>query len=292
MHKLLREPLLHFLLLGAGLFVLYGWVGSRGGGADGQVRITGGRVAHLVAGFEGIHQRPPEAHELEGLIEEAIREEIFYREAKALGLDQDDTIVRRRLMQKLEFVSEDVVQVPEPSDAQLLEYLQANPDRFRAETRYSLQQVYFNPQRHGPRLADDIASVLSELQQAGAMADASGIGDPMLLEHRLGDVTASEVVRLFGARFEAALRTMPTQAWQGPVSSGYGVHLVRIDRRDDGRAAALRDVRSEVRREWIYDQRKQLNERFYAELRKRYEVTVERPARGGGASGRVAGIRQ
>ena len=292
MHKLMREPLLHFLLLGAGLFVVYGWVGSRGGGAGGQILITEGRIAHLVAGFEGIHQRPPEAGELDGLIEEAIREEIFYREARALGLDQDDTIVRRRLMQKLEFVSEDVVPVPEPSDAQLRAYLQANPDRFRVETRYSLQQVYLNPQRHGPRLADDIASALTELQRRGATADAGQVGDPFLLEHRFEDVPASELTRLFGANFEGALRTLPTKAWQGPVSSGYGVHLVRIDHRDDGRAATLQDVSSEVRREWIYDQRKQMNERFYADLRKRYEVTVERSDKRGGASGLVAGMRQ
>ncbi|HJW45668.1 MAG TPA: peptidylprolyl isomerase, partial [Lysobacter sp.] len=202
-------------------------------------------------------------------------------------------IVRRRLMQKLEFVSEDVAAVPEPTDAQLRAYLQAHPDRFRVEPRYSLQQVYLNPQRHGPRLADDIARALRELQRGGAMADAiSQAGDPFLLEHRFEDVTASELARLFGASFEAALRTLPTRAWQGPVASGYGVHLVRIDHRDDGGAAALQDVRSEVRREWIYDQRKQVNERFYADLRKRYEVTVERPTERGGASGVVAGMRQ
>ena len=289
---ILREPLLRFLLLGLGLFLLHGWMTGPGSGAGGHVVITQGRIDQLAAGFARMHQRPPAADELDELIDDAIREEIFYREAKALGLDQDDTIVRRRLMQKLEFVSEDVAPVPEPTDAQLRDYLQAHPEKFRSETRYSLSQVYLDPQRHGPRLADDIARALRELQRGGAMADAGQAGDPFLLEHRFQDVTASEFVRLFGARFEAALRTLPIGTWQGPVASGYGVHLVRIDHRDDGGAAALQDVRSEVRREWIHDQRQQANERFYADLRKRYEVTVERPTEPLGASGLVAGMRQ
>ena len=128
--------------------------------------------------------------------------------------------------------------------------------------------------------------------EVGADADASKLGDAFLLEHRFENVTASELVRLFGTNFETALRALPTNEWQGPVPSGYGVHLVFVDKRDDGRAAALEDVRDEVRREWIHDQRQQANERFYADLRKRYEVTVERPTASGGASALAAGMRQ
>src|SRR5688500_19149041 len=210
-----------------------------------------------------MHQRSPDPSELDALIDDAVREEIFYREAKALGLDQDDTIVRRRLRQKLEFVSEDIEPVLEPTEAQLRAYLQAHPEKFRGEARYSLTQVYLNPQRHGPRLTDDIANMLGELRRMGAAADARKVGDPLLLEHRFDSVTASELVRLFGAGFEAALRSLPTHAWQGPVESGYGVHLVRIDDREDSGAASLEDVRDDVRREWIHGQRQQVNERFY-----------------------------
>jgi hypothetical protein len=292
MRKLLREPLLHFMLLGFGLFLLHGWMGGLAGGAGKSIVITQGRIEQLVAAYARMNQRAPVASELEALIDDAIREEIFYREARALGLDQDDTIVRRRLRQKLEFVSEDVVPVPEPTDVQLKGYLQAHPEKFRSEARYSLSQVYLNPQRHGERLAGDMQALLAELQRTGAVADASKLGDAFLLEHRFQDVTASELVRLFGAGFETALRALPINEWQGPVPSGYGVHLVFIDKRDDSRAAALEHVRDEVRREWIHDQRQQANERFYADLRKRYEVTVERPTASGGASALAAGMRQ
>lgn len=289
MRKLLREPLLHFLLLGFGLFLLHGWMAGPGGGSGKSIVITQGRIEQLASGFARMHQRAPAAIELEALIDDAIREEIFYREAKALGLDQDDTIIRRRLAQKLEFVSEDVAPVPEPTDVQLRTYLQAHPEKFRSEARYSLSQVYLNPQRHGDRLAGHMQVLLAEMKRMGATADASKLGDALLLEHRFQNVTASELVRLFGAEFETALRALPTGEWQGPVPSGYGVHLVFVDKRDDGRAAALEHVRDDVRREWIHDHRQQANERFYADLRKRYEVTVERPAANGGAL--AAGMR-
>lgn len=283
MSKLLREPLLHFILLGLGLFLLHGWMAGPGSGSGDSIVITQGRIEQLGAGFARMHQRAPDAAELEALIDDAIREEIFYREAKALGLDQDDTIVRRRLRQKLEFVSEDVSPVPEPAEAELQAYLSANPDKFRSESRYNLSQVYLNPAKRGPRLVEDTQSVLAQLRRAGASADTSRLGDAFLLEHHFGDATASEVARLFGARFETVLRTLPTGQWQGPVASGYGVHLVYVGRRQTGQVPALQGVRDKVRREWVHDQRQQANERFYAELRNRYQVTVESP------SGQVSG---
>jgi hypothetical protein len=233
MRKLLREPLLHFMLLGFGLFLLHGWIAAPTAGSGKSILITQGRIEQLATGFARMHQRAPAPNELESLIDDAIREEIYYREAKALGLDQDDTIVRRRLRQKLEFVSEDVVPVPEPTDAQLRDYLQAHPEKFRSEARYSLSQVYINPQRHGQRLAGHMQVLLAELQRVGATADARKLGDALLLENRFQNITASEVVRLFGAGFETALRALPTNEWQGPVPSGYGVHFVFVDKRDD-----------------------------------------------------------
>lgn len=277
MSKLLREPLLHFLLLGAALFLLHGWIGSSPGGDGERIVITQGRVTQLATGFARMHQRAPDVIELDGLVNDAIREEIYYREAKALGLDEDDTIVRRRLRQKLEFVSEDIVPVPEPDDAQLQAYLQAHPEKFRAEARYTLTQVYLDPLQHGPRLAGDTQALLAQLHRVDAVADASRFGDALMREHRFRDVPASELARLFGARFEVALRALPTDQWAGPVPSGYGVHLVYLDERVSDRAAPFDLVRDEVRRAWIHDERQKANERFYADLRQRYEVTVENP---------------
>jgi hypothetical protein len=290
MRKLLREPFVHFMLLGFALFLLHGWMARPAGSSGKSIVITEGRIEQLTAGFARMHQRAPAASEVDALVADSIREEILYREAKALGLDQDDTIVRRRLRQKLEFISEDVARVREPTDMQLRDYLQVHPEKFRSETRYSLSQIYLNPQRHGQRLAGHTRVLLAELQRAGPTADAARFGDAFLLERRFENVMASELVRLFGADFETALRTLPTGKWDGPVPSGYGVHLVFVDKREDGPADAFEYVRGEVRRDWIHDQREQANERFYADLRKRYEVTVERPIANGSALS--AGMRQ
>jgi hypothetical protein len=283
--KLLREPLLHFAVLGLALFLAYGWLSGRGVLSGDRIVITQGRVEQLAAGFEAIHQRTPTASELDGMIEEGVREEIYSREAKSMGLDRDDTIIRRRLMTKLEFLSEDTTPIAEPTDAQLQAYLDAHAADFRVERHYSFVHVYLSPQRHRENLGADVQALLTQLRRDGT-ADASKLGDPFLLELRFDDVAASELTHVFGADFETALRTLPTGAWSGPVSSSYGTHLVLIRARADDRTATLADVRDDVRRKWIHDQREQANDRYYADLRKRYEVIVERPtlARAGDAS--------
>lgn len=290
MSRLVREPLLHFLLLGLGLFLVYGWIGGPASGEGGNIVVTQGRIEQLTVGFLRMHQRLPDSGELDDLIDDAVREEIYYREAKAMGLDGDDTIIRRRLRQKLEFVSQDVAQVPEPTDAQLQAYLRQNPQRFRMESRYSLTQVYLNPQRHGSQLANDAQSLLAQLRIAGPAASVSGRGDAFLLQQRFEQMPASELSRMFGADFETGLRISPIGEWVGPISSGYGAHLVLISEREEDRAAVLREVREDVRREWIHAQRTQANARFYEDLRKRYDVIVERPAPSAGPS-RVADLR-
>lgn len=284
MAKLLREPLLHFLALGFALFLAYGWLSGRGVLAGDRIVITHGRVEQLAAGFEAIHQRTPTANEMDGMIEESVREEIYSREAKSMGLDQDDTIIRRRLMTKLQFLSEDTTPIAEPTDAQLQEYLDAHAADFRVERHYSFTHVYLSPQRHGDHLGADVQALLAQLRRSDGTADTSKFGDPFLLESRFSDVAATELESRFGADFENALRTLPSGEWRGPILSSFGMHVVFISKRNDERTATLADVRDDVQPKWIHDQREQANDRYYAELRKRYEVTVERPTLAG-ASG-------
>jgi hypothetical protein len=280
MGKLLREPLLHFAVLGFALFLGYHGLSSRGFGGD-RIVITEGRIEQLAAGFNAIHQRMPTSLELDGMIEESVREEVYSREAVSMGLDRDDTIIRRRLMTKLQFLSEDTTPIAEPTEAQLQAYLDAHAADFRVETRYSLTHIYLNPQRHGERLDADVQRLLAQLRRDGPAA-ASQLGDPFLLDLELDDAAAGELARQFGGDFEIALRTLPIGEWSGPVSSSFGTHVVLIRKRNAERTAVLADVRDDVRRKWIQDQRERANDRFYSDLRKRYAVTVERPASIGG----------
>jgi hypothetical protein len=273
----LREPLVHFLAIGAGLFLLSGLVGDPSGLQSGRIVVTPAQVQHLAAGFTRVWQRPPTQGELDGLIEDHIREEVYYREALAMGLDREDTIIRRRLRQKMEFVTDDVAAQAEPTDEQLRAYLKEHPDAFRIERRFTFSQVYLNPGRHGEHLARDTAQLLAQLNQAGGKADVSALGDSFLLEHTFEAAPASEIAKQFGEKFGAKLGELAPGQWQGPVESGYGVHLVFVSKRTEGRVPALEEVRDAVRREWTNARRLEVNEKFYQELLKRYTVVVERP---------------
>jgi hypothetical protein len=275
MKKLMREPLVCFLVLGAGLFVVHHLVSGPGGGRPSNIVVTRGQVDQLISGFAKAWQRPPTSEELAGLIRDRVREEVYCREATAMGLDKDDTIIRRRLRQKMEFVSDDVATVIAPTDADLIAYLQAHPDAFRLSGRFTFTHVYLQPAKHGEHLSRDAQDLLARLKQLGSRADVSLLGDAFLLERQFTAVPYDEVAGQFGDPFAARLTTLSPGQWQGPVESGYGVHLVWLSQRTEPRLPALAEVRDAVRREWDNARRLDANENFYRELLKRYTVTVE-----------------
>lgn len=279
-----REPLLHFLLLGAVLFWLADALGDPAGGRPYRIVLTAGDVEQLATGFERTWQRPPNEDELAGLLEDRVREEVFYREALALGLDRDDTIVRRRMRQKMEFLSEDLASV-EPSDAELQGWLDAHREAFRLEPRLSFHQVYLSRDRRGERVRADADRLLAELRGAEGRPDPAKLGDPLPLPSDSDDVSVSEVSRLFGDAFSESLLALATGRWEGPVESAYGLHLVFVRERRPGRDPSLLEVREAVAREWLADRRRQAREDSYRSLRERYEVEIAAP----GAVGAPAG---
>jgi len=192
-----------------------------------------------------------------------------------LGLDKDDTVIRRRLHQKMEFIADDVAARREPTDAQLAAYLQAHPDSFRVEPRLTFRQVYLDPEKRGKGLARDSEQLLEKLNRLGDTADAETLGDPLMLEHTFTALPTSEIAKQFGPGFAAKLSELSPRQWQGPIQSGYGVHLVLISKRTDAQRPPLTDVREAVRREWDNVRRLQANEKFYQQLLQHYTVTVE-----------------
>lgn len=274
--RILGEPLLHFLLIGTGLFLAFSLMprDQRSGDA-GEIVVSQGQVEHLAAGFARTWQREPSIEELAGLVSDFVREEVYYREALALGLDQDDTVIRRRLRQKLEFIFDDVAARAEPSEAELQAYLLAHPDAFRREPRLSFRQIYLNPDRRGPRVEADAAQLLAQLSQAGTDLDAAALGDATLLESAFADVSPSDVAAQFGADFADRLMELAVGAWQGPLKSGLGLHLVQVSERRDATLPVLAEARDQVRREWDKARRAELKELSYRELLARYTVIVE-----------------
>jgi PPIC-type PPIASE domain len=273
--RLLTEPLLHFILLGTALFVVFAILDRPANRKGEKIVVTAGKIEHLRASFTRVWQRPPSLDELDGLIEDYVREEVLAREAVALGLDRDDTVIRRRLRQKMEFIANDLAVQAEPSDEELREYLVQHPDKFRLEPRLTVRQVYLNPERRGEAVKQDVARLLAELNQAGEAADFAAMSDSTLLSSEVVDTRASDVASMFGEPFARHLLQLPQGQWQGPVASGYGVHLVYVSARAEGRIPPLENVRDAVRREWANARRVEANETFYQTLLQRYTVTIE-----------------
>ncbi len=267
--KLLREPLLHFAVLGVMLFALYGWVNGGASSAPREIVITQGQQDNLWAKFERTWQRPPSADEQKRLVDEWVRDEILYREGQALGLERDDPVVRRLVAQKMEFIADSGTQ-DALGDAELQAWLDANRDKYAIEPRYTLRQVYFDPAQHGARLEADIDAARAELA-LGRTVD----GDSSLLPAALESAPAFEVERIFGETFAANLKALPMGEWAGPVRSEYGLHLVKIAQREEGRAATLAEVRDAVERDLLRERSMQVKEDFYHKLRANYTVRIE-----------------
>lgn len=270
----LREPLVQFLLIGAVLFIVFD---LRGGGEGGGQRIvvTPGQVDAVAAGFRRTWNRPPNEQELKAQLDEYVREEIAVREAVALGLDRDDTVIRRRLRQKFEFAAEDAFEATPATDAELQAFLDTYPDNFRTEPRFSLRQVHLGPQR-GKALQDDARQMLDRLQAAGPDVEIRTLSDSRLLPAGLEHTGLGEVARIFGDEFAAELLKAEPGRWVGPVRSGYGLHLVIVDSRDGGQLPALADVRPLVERDFMAERRKRALDAIYARLLARYPVVIER----------------
>ena len=273
MRSLLKEPLLHFLLIGAALFLSFGLLDEKTpGGGDNRVVVSAGRIEQLANIFAKTWQRPPTADEIKGLIDDFVLEEIYYRQAVAMGIDRDDTVIRRRLRQKFEFLTDDMAAAIDPSDEDLAAYLAANSDAFRRDTTYTFQQVYINPERPGVELEAYVAEQLSALR-TGSKAG----GDAGLLPARFDRAPSRVVDGSFGTGFSRKLDGLSEGDWQGPIESGLGVHLIRLESRKEGTLAELAEIRPLVERGWANKKRLETRRKTNEQLLELYSVVIEWP---------------
>lgn len=272
--RVLREPLVHFLLLALLIFAGYGLFGADVDDEPDSIVVTAAKIEQMATVFIKTWHRPPTAEELKGLIDDHVKEEILVRQALELGLDRDDTVVRRRLRQKMEFLNAADAEALTATDAELDAYLKANAATFEIDPMLAFQQIFLNPQRHGEAIEQEPAAILEVLLSQPA-ADPASLGDASLLPPELPLTGKTSIGQTFGADFAEALDKAPLGQWTGPVASGFGIHLIRVTDRVPGRMPALDEVRGAVTREWTYAKRAQLEDQRFAELLKRYEVTIE-----------------
>ena len=271
--EMIREPLVHFMLIGAGLFLLFSFMNGPGGDRPNRIIVSPGQVEQLVASFSRTWMRPPTEDEIAGLIKEHVRDEVYYREALAMGLDQNDPLIRRRMRQKLEFLLEDLSSQSEPNDELLMAFLKQHPDKFRSEPCVSFRQVYLNPDKR-QNLEADAVTMLSDLQ-AGVKPET--LGDPTLCGYKFKSAPQSVIARSFGDAFAQEIVELEPGAWSGPLYSGLGGHLVLVTDRREGRLPELAEIRAEVEREYLAQHRKKLMDVTYRRFLEGYEVVMEQP---------------
>ena len=274
--KLLREPLLHFAIGGAILFAGYGWLNREDATTDSvePVQIGEGEVRWLQETWTSQWLREPSAEELRGLVADLVTEELLAREAREMGLAENDTIVRRRLAQKLKFLIEDTSRLVEPTEEELRQFYAANPARFQRDARVSFAQIFFNPEQRQDATSDAMAA-LTELKAAGSSDLPATIGDRLLVDANLENADEHTVSSMFGPDFTRAVFALSPGAWSGPVKSGYGVHLVSVADLTPAKLLPFDEVRDAVSAEWRLKQESQANLDYLARLREKYGVVLD-----------------
>lgn len=271
--KLLKEPVVHFAIAGAALFVAHAWLNSDAGTGDRpEIRLDDGHLRWITETWTGQWGRAPSEEELRGLIAELIKEELLANEARALGLGEDDTIIRRRLAQKVTFLIEDTARLAEPTEDDLHQFYDAHPDRFRQEARVSFVHVFFS----GSKRQDAAADARRVLAASNGLAQTAILeqGDQWLAEARLEDGRQSDIAAQFGPDFSQEVVALKEGEWSGPIESAFGQHLVHVSEIAPAALRPFAEVKDEVRAQWQDEERRRYQERYFAELLKKYEIVA------------------
>jgi hypothetical protein len=278
----IKEPLAQFLLIGACIYGLYEWRGTPAVDVtDSAIIVDVDRIETFISQWEKRWNRPPTRQELDGVINTFVREDILYRQALAMGLDEDDPVTRRRMAQKLEFLTSDIALFKEPAVGELEQYLEDHQARYRDADRITFSQVFFDPDLRDESTLTDAAEMLAELQAAGdpnaATLDA---GDRFMLQSYFQETSELDVRRQLGSGFAESLMQLPPRQWHGPVLSGYGVHLVYIYELQHAPPPVFEDVQQSVLEDWQKEQQESFNAEFYESLKSQYDIVIAEPPAG------------
>lgn len=275
---LAREPLLHFVAIGALLFAAYGWISSSEPGtedADRRVAITEGHLRWVTETWTRQWHRPPSPEELRGLMKDLLKEELLAREARELGLDEDDTVVRRQLAQKMRFLIEDTSRLNEPSEDELRRLQASQPDKFDQPARITFLQVFFDEATRTDA-AGDARQTLLQLASSDGATRPTESGDRLLVEPQIDDAEAPEVAAQFGQEFARDVFALGQGYWQGPIRSAYGLHLVRVLEKMPAQQRPFLEAREQLLSYWREQRRRELEERYFTELNRKYDIVVDK----------------
>ncbi len=281
--QLVKEPLLQFLIIGACIYGAYGLFGApqRDDLADNSIVVDQALLQRFSSQWRARWNRPPTREELDGVINAYVRESILYRQALAMGLDEDDPVTRRRMAQKLEFLTRDIALLKEPAAGELEQFFKDRQEQYREADRITFSVVFFDPDQRGNSTLADAAALLEKLQAAG-VPDAATLdaGDRLMVVNHYREASQMDVQRQLGSGFAQSVMQLEPGRWQGPVLSGYGVHLVYVYDFRRAPPAVFEDVREAALETWQSEQQEKFNADFYANLKARYDVVIEEPPAG------------
>jgi len=278
--KLLREPLVHFMFIGAVIYALYGLFAEPAvEETDKTIVVTAGELEWMQTSWQKRWNRAPTEQEFDGLIQQYIKETVLYREALTMGLNKHDQIIRRRLAQKLEFLAKDLVALTPPTEEELKAYFEEHLSSYQAPTLYTFTQVFFDPDKRGDTTLDDAEKAkLTLIAQGDAIDDPGAMGDGLMLQNYYPEKDRVEIQRQLGSGFTETLVGLAPGQWHGPVLSGFGVHLVYVNSIDESPPPVFSEERERVAEDWRFARGEELNDQFYASLREQYTIVIEEPA--------------
>ena len=265
--RIIQEPLLHFLVVGSILFI---YLSNNDTTISPQIVITQGKVEQLTAQFTKTRQREPSKEELKALIDNQIKENLAFTHGVNMGLLEDDSIIKRRIQQKIEFMLNDSIASIEPTPKELQAYLNKHKKRYTIAPLYSFRHIYINPDNH-----QNIDNFITELKSKDLDKLYGELGDSMMIESQFKDITTAQIARLLGDKFAKKLDTLPLHSWQSSIKSGYGEHLVIIDKKTPSHIATIKEIDRVLRRDFRVDAQKRALEAFYKELKSQYIIKVE-----------------
>jgi len=271
--RLVREPFLHFTVLAILIFAGYFLITGSAPSNRESIVVTGARIEQLAGLFAKTWQREPTPTEMKALVDDYVAAEIYYREARKLGLDTDDAVIRQRLRLKMELLDDVSVDQLSPADGELEAFLAANAGKFEIDPQLAFEHVMLSPSKRGPSLEADTTRLLAELRGGGA--DPAVVGDASLLPPSLPLTDLTLIGREFGDAFSSGIAALPVGEWSGPVNSAYGVHIVRVTDRRPGKSPAIAEVRDDVVRDWKAQKREAARRDRLATLSAQYDIVIE-----------------
>jgi len=272
------QPFVQFLILGAVFYLLYAWVGNPGvGEPDNVIRVTAADVGRLEAAWRARWNRPPTQDERAGLVKDHVREIALYRHAVAMGLDKNDVVVRRMLGQKLQTLTQNLVELSlSPTDQELETYFDANVERYRPHALITFTHLFLDPDRRGEKTLDDAEEILTTLRALPEPTEGfDDFGDPIMLQRYYPGKTRLDISKQFGQGFAQSVFELAPGEWHGPVLSGYGVHLVFVHHLEESPMPEFAAVRDLVKQDWMDEKRREFQDAYVEEVLSRYEVVFE-----------------